>query len=83
MTTPLARKVFDDFENKIEQTQNEKLVAVRNVFDGYNLISALHSYLSTKEENFKNLLPPLVTLNSKEKKDLIKKLKPITEVELL
>ncbi|MAW17401.1 MAG: dihydrodipicolinate synthase family protein [Candidatus Pelagibacter sp. TMED272] len=74
VTAPLARKVFDDFENKIEQTQNEKLVAVRNVFDGYNLISALHSYMSTKEENFKNLLPPLVTLNSKEKKDLIKKL---------
>ena len=74
VTAPLARKVFDDFENKIEQTQNEKLIAVRNVFDGYNLISALHSYMSTKEENFKNLLPPLVTLNSKEKKDLIKKL---------
>mgnify|MGYP001257768395 FL=1 len=74
MTAPLARKVFDDFEKKKEQTQNDKLIAVRDVFDSYNLISALHSYMSTKNDNFKNLLPPLVLLNSKEKKDLINKL---------
>ena len=74
VTAPLARKVFDDFEKKNEQTQNEKLIAVRKVFDGYNLISALHSYMSVKDDNFKNLLPPLVLLNSKEKKDLVNKL---------
>ena len=74
VTAPLARKVFDDFVNKKEQTHNEKLIAVRDVFDGYNLISALHSYMSTKDDNFNNLLPPLVLLNSKEKKDLIDKL---------
>ncbi len=74
VTAPLARKVFDDFEEKIKQTENEKLIAVREVFDDYNLISALHSYMSTKDDNFKNLLPPLVLLSSKEKKDLIEKL---------
>ena len=74
VTAPLARKVFDDFEKKKEQTQNKKLCLVRDAFDGYNLISALHSYLSTKDDNFKNLLPPLVLLNSKEKKELIDKL---------
>ena len=74
VTAPLARKVFDDFEKKKEQTQNDKLIAVRNVFDKYNLISALHSYMSTKDGNFKNLLPPLVLLNSNEKKELINKL---------
>ncbi len=74
VTAPLARKVFDDFEKKKEQTQNDKLIAVRDVFDDYNLISALHSYMSTKDDNFNNLLPPLVLLNSKEKKDLISKL---------
>ena len=57
MTHSLARKVFDDFEKKNEQTQNDKLIAVRKVFDGYNLISGLHSYMSTKDDNFKNLLP--------------------------
>tara|TARA_Y100000816_G_C25997176_1_gene520902 strand:+ start:34 stop:918 length:885 start_codon:yes stop_codon:yes gene_type:complete len=74
VTAPLARKVFDDFEKKKEQTQNNKLCSVRDAFDGYNLISALHSYMSTKDDNFKNLLPPLVLLNSKEKKELIEKL---------
>ncbi len=74
VTAPLARKVFDDFEKKKKQTHNDKLIAVRKVFDGYNLISGLHSYMSTKDDNFKNLLPPLVLLNSKEKKDLIYKL---------
>ena len=44
----LLEKFFDDFENKKKQTHNEKLMAVRKVFDGYNLISALHSYMSTK-----------------------------------
>ena len=74
VTAPLARKVFDDFENKKEQTQNDKLINVRDVFDGYNLISALHSYMSTKDNNFKNLLPPLDLLNTTEKKELIDKL---------
>tara|TARA_X000001036_G_scaffold117683_1_gene111155 strand:- start:240 stop:473 length:234 start_codon:yes stop_codon:yes gene_type:complete len=61
-------------KKKKEQTQNDKLVAVRKVFDNYNLISALHSYMSLKDDDFKNLLPPLVLLNSEEQKDLIKKL---------
>ena len=74
VTAPLARKVFDDFEKKKKQTHNDKLIAVRKVFDGYNLISGLHSYMSTKDDNFKNLLPPLILLSEKEKKDLIKKL---------
>jgi hypothetical protein len=30
--------------------------------------------MSVKDDNFKNLLPPLVLLNSTEKKDLINKL---------
>ena len=74
VTGSIARKVFDDFYNKKEQTFNEKLCSVRSIFDEYNLISALHSYMSIKDDNFKNLLPPLVLLNSKEKKDLINKL---------
>ncbi len=75
VTASLARKVFDDFENKKEQTHNDKLIAVRKAFDGFNLISAVHSYMSIKDDRFKNLLPPLVLLNPKEKEDLINKLK--------
>ncbi len=74
VTHSLARKVFDDFEKKEKQTQNEKLIAVRETFDQFNLISALHSYFSLNNDDFKNLLPPLILLSEKEKKDLLKKL---------
>ena len=74
VSAPLARKVFDDFERGNKQTHNEKLISVRKAFDGYNLISALHSYLSEKDESFKNLLPPLVLLKPEQKKNLIDKL---------
>ena len=74
VTHSLARKVFDDFNNKKNQTGNEKLILVREVFDKYNLISALHSYMALKDKNFENLLPPLILLDAKEKKDLINKL---------
>jgi len=77
VTHSLARKVFDDYEKKEKQTQNEKLIAVRETFDQYNLISALHSYLSINDVNFKNLLPPLILLKPEEKKDLIKKLEAL------
>ena len=74
VTHSLARKVFDDFEKKITQTQNDKLIAVRETFDQFNLISALHSYFSMKKTGFKNLLPPLVLLKSQESKKLLKDL---------
>ncbi len=77
VSAPLARKVFDDFQNNVEQSENDKLLAVRKAFDGYNLISALHSYISIRDENFKNLLPPLVLLKSEEVKDLTNKLKDL------
>ncbi len=74
VTHSLARKVFDDFENKVSQTKNEQLINVRETFDQYNLISALHSFLSIKNENFKNILPPLVLLSKEKQSELINKL---------
>ena len=73
-THSLARKVFDDFENKMTQTKNDQLISVRETFDGYNLISALHSFHSIKDENYKNILPPLTLLSEKKLKELIEKL---------
>ena len=70
----LARDVFDCFTKTEKQIQNEKLIAVRKVFDEYNLISALHSFFSNKKSNFKNLLPPLILLNQEEKENLMNKL---------
>ena len=74
VTHSLARKVFDDFEKKKNQSVNEKLMAVRKTFDQYNLISALHSFLSTKENKYKKVLPPLILLSQEEQKELIDKL---------
>ena len=73
-THSLARKVFDDFENNIPQTKNDQLIGVRETFDGYNLISALHSFHSIKDENYKNILPPLTLLSERKLKELIEKL---------
>ena len=70
----LARKVFDDFENKMPQTKNDQLIGVRETFDDYNLISALHSFHSIKNENYKNILPPLTLLSEQKLRELIEKL---------
>ena len=74
VTHSLARQVFDDFEDKKIQTKNDQLIAVRETFDQYNLISALHSYHSIKDENYKNILPPLTLLSEEKQKELIEKL---------
>ena len=74
VTHSLARKVFDDYENKKTQSKNEQLINVRETFDHYNVISALHSFLSIKDENFKNILPPLILLSQEKQKELLDKL---------
>ena len=74
VTHSLARKVFDDFENKKNQSKNEQLIKVRETFDQYNLISALHSFLSDRNKKYSNILPPLVLLSNEKKKELNAKL---------
>ena len=77
VTHSLARKVFDDFENKKKQSVNEKLVNVRQTFDKYPLISALHSFMSVENKNYSYVLPPLTLLNPNLKEELLNKLKEI------
>ena len=76
-TSELARKVYDDFINKKEQTANKKLCDVRNTFEKYNLISGLHSCYAKNDSIYKNVLPPLSILNSKNEKELIENLKKL------
>ncbi len=71
VTSKLARKVYDDFQENKNQTENEKLCKVRAVFDQYNLISALHTLKGTKEDEFNNILPPISILNKEKKEKLI------------
>ena len=70
VTASLARNVYNDFVNKRDQTQNQKLCEVRSTFDKFNLISALHTFLKSKDNNFKNLLPPLHLLPKDQEHEL-------------
>ena len=71
VTSRLARKVYDDFHNNQEQTVNEKLCKVREVFEQYNLVSALHTFIGTKESIYNNILPTLSILDEEKKQKLI------------
>ena len=74
VTAGLSRRVYDDFIEKKEQTINDKLCNVRNVFEKFNLISGLHSFMSNEDEIYKNVLPPVSLLSQKEKNQLIEEL---------
>ena len=77
VTAPLARKVYDDFINGKEQTMNEKLCNVRKIFEQFNLISGLHTFLSQKDISYNNILPILSLLSEKEKKKLFEDLEKL------
>ena len=77
VTAELSRKVYDDFHSGKEQSYNQKLCDVRSAFDKYNLISGLHTYLSQKNETFKNILPPLSLLSKADEKDLVNTLREL------
>ena len=74
VTSILARKVYDDFKNNIDQSKNEKLIKVRKVFEKFNLISSLHSYMSNYDPIFKNVLPVIDLLSKSEEKKLFEDL---------
>ena len=77
VSSVLARKVYDDFMNEKKQTMNQKLCNLRSIFEKYNLISGLHAYYSINDPIYKNILPPLSILNSKDKKELIENLEKL------
>ena len=77
ITATLARKVYDDFIQNKDQSANEKLCKVRTIFDGYNLISAIHSLMAKIDKSYINILPPLSILNNKDCQKLIEDLKKI------
>ena len=74
VTSRIARKVFDDFHLNVPQTFNEKLCKVRKLFNQFNLISGLHSYMSQKDPIFKNVLPIIDLLPESEEKKLFEEL---------
>jgi len=76
-TVQLARRVYDDFFSNKDQIYNQKLIDVRNEFEKYNLISALHTFKSKEDKIYKNLLPPLGLLNSEDENNLLENLKKL------
>ena len=77
VTASLSRKVYDDFIDKKTQSSNEKLCNVRGIFDKFNLISGLHSFMSDEDEIYKNVLPPISLLDEVDKQQLINDLNKI------
>ena len=47
------------------------------MFDNYNLISGLHSFMSIENEKYKRILPPLNLLSEKQQKEMMSKLKEL------
>ena len=77
VTSSLAREVYDNFFNQSSQDLNKKLCDVRVTFEKYNLISGLHSFMSEKNEIYKNVLPPLKLLSEIDKKELFSNLEKL------
>ena len=74
VTAGLARKVYDDYVEKKEQTKNEIMCDVRGAFEKFNLISGLHSFMADGDEIYRNVIPPVGLLVEKEKHELIEEL---------
>ena len=77
VTAQLARRVYDDFFSGKEQMYNQKLIDVRNAFEKYNLISALHTFKSKEDKIYENVLPPLGLLDSENDNSLMENLKKL------
>ena len=50
------------------------LCDVRNVFEKFNLISGLHSFMSDEDKIYQNVLPPVSLLSEKDKIHLTEEL---------
>ena len=74
ITAELSRNIYDDFISKKKQIQIEKLFNVREAFDKFNLISGIHTFLSSSDNSYTNLLPPLSLLSEDNKKKLLDEL---------
>ena len=77
VTGHLAREIYDNFNNNLSLKSNQNLCDVRMSFDGYNLISGLHTLMAQKNSIYENPLPPLKLLDETEKNNLLSNLKKL------
>tara|TARA_B100000945_G_scaffold230462_1_gene186855 strand:- start:1192 stop:2070 length:879 start_codon:yes stop_codon:yes gene_type:complete len=74
VTSVLAREVYENFPSNSSQVLNKKLCDIREIFEKYNLISGLHSFMLDKDEIYKNVLPPLKLLSEADKQEMLSSL---------
>ena len=77
VTSLIAQKVYQAFKTGNKTNENDHLVAVRKIFDKYDLIAALHSYKAQKDPVYRNILPPLKLLNDTDEEKLFQELQKI------
>ena len=77
VTSKMSRKVYDDFFKNKNQTVYSKLCKVRRVFNKFNLISGLHTYMHKKDPIYKNVLPIIDLLPKNQEKKLFDELKKL------
>ena len=73
----LAVKVFEDLKKGEESKNTELLTKVRSVCDEFNLIECLHTFFAEKQKIYKNILPPLRLLSTKDKIRFLSKLEKL------
>jgi len=77
VTASLSRKVYEEYINGNEPKYDQKLCKVREIFEKYNLISALHSFMSQEDQVYCNVLPTISLLPKEKKIKLIDELQKI------
>ncbi len=77
VTASLSRKVYEEYINGNEPKYDQKLCKVREIFEKYNLISALHSFMSQEDQIYCNVLPTISLLSKEKKIKLIDELQKI------
>ena len=77
VTASLSRKVYEEYIKGSETKYDQKLCNVREIFEKYNLISALHSFMSQEDQIYCNVLPTISLLSKEKKIKLIDELQKI------
>ena len=72
-----GKKVKYNEWNTLIKDKDTIVIDVRNEFEKYNLISALHTLFSKEDDIYRNLLPPLSLLSEVDERNLLQSLKDL------
>jgi 4-hydroxy-tetrahydrodipicolinate synthase len=72
-----AAKLINSFDKSEGETINQKIKAVRDVFEKYPVIAALKATKIIEDSNWSNIRPPLIALTDQQRSNLTKDFKDI------